>query len=106
MLNAAIRLLARLREDAHTAVAVNVGRPGAHTSVVSVSGTTRTEGGEVSEERNELTDDELARQKGEQLPERTQMSVMHPPWSGPPPGAFEVFPNPDDPLDQSGPVKD
>jgi hypothetical protein len=105
MFNAAIRLLTRLREDAHTAVAVNVGRPGAHTSVVSVSGTTRTEGEEMSDERNELTDEELARQKGEQLPERTQMSVMYP-GPGPMPGGIDVLPDDMDSLPRPGPVKD
>jgi hypothetical protein len=106
MLNAVIRRLGRLREDAHTAVAVNVGKPGAHTSVVSVSGPAHTEGEGMSDERNELTDEELERQEGEPLPERTQMSVMHPPGAGPQIGAFEVFPDPHDPVTQPGPVEE
>ena len=78
MLDAVIRRLGRLRDEAHTAVAVNVGTPDAHTSVVSVSGPARTEGEEMSDERNDLSDEELARQNGEPLPERTQMSVLYP----------------------------
>jgi len=73
-----IRRLGQLRDEAHTAVAVNVGKPGAHTTVVSVSGQTRTEGEEMSDEHKALSAEELARQKGEPLPERTQMSLMNP----------------------------
>jgi hypothetical protein len=105
MLDSVIRRLARLRGETHTAVAVNVGRPGAHTSVVSVSGQTRTEGDEVSEERNELSEEELARQKGEPLPERTQMSLMNPTPGMPLPVGNvplgEMYPSPG-----PGPVED
>jgi hypothetical protein len=59
----------------HAAVAVNTGRPGTRTAVTSVS---VTGGGAMdqNDERDELTDEELERQEGEQLPERTQMSVL------------------------------
>ena len=59
----------------HAVVAANVGGSGKHTVVSSVSA---TEGGQMSEdERSEqVTDDELAEQEAEELPERTQMSVL------------------------------
>jgi hypothetical protein len=41
------------------------------------------------ERNNELTDEELERQEGEPLPERTQMSLMHP---GPGPLPVVDFP--------------
>jgi len=111
MLNSVIRRLSRLRDEAHTAVAVNVGTPGAHTSVVSVSGPARTEGEEMSDERdelndeeNELSDEELARQKGEPLPERTQMSVLYP--GGGPLPVGHVPLGEMDPAPTPGPVED
>jgi hypothetical protein len=60
----------------HAAVAVNTGGTGKHTAVssVSVSG-----GGAMKkdeDERSEVSEEELERQKGEELPERTQMSVV------------------------------
>jgi hypothetical protein len=70
MLNALIRRLQQqLPGTTHSAVAVNIGEPNTHTKVVSVM---------TDEERSDLTDEELERQEGEPLPERTQMSVMHP----------------------------
>jgi hypothetical protein len=60
----------------------------------------------MSKKRTDLTDEELERQDGEPLPERTQMSVMHPPGAGPQIGAFEVFPDPHDPVVQPGPVEE
>jgi hypothetical protein len=82
MLKAVIRRLEReLRGKTHSAVAVNIGEPNTHTKVVSVM---------TDEERNnELTDEELERQEGEPLPERTQMSLMHP---GPGPLPVVDFP--------------
>ena len=74
-------LLRRLQEQlggkTHAAVAVNVGRPNTHTQVVSVV---------TSKDKDaELTREELEQQAGEPLPERTQMSVIHPgpPGTGP-----------------------
>jgi hypothetical protein len=70
MLNALIRRLQQqLPGRTHSAVAVNIGEPHTHTKVVSVM---------TDKEQDELTDEELERQAGEPLPERTQMSVMHP----------------------------
>jgi hypothetical protein len=67
----------RLGGDSHGAAAVNVGVPGARTSVVSVKGAAMGE----AEQDEELTDEELDEQNGEPLPERTQTSVI-----GLPPG--------------------
>jgi hypothetical protein len=59
----------------HAAVAVNTGGHGKHTAVTSVS---VTGGGAMDDEheRSELTEEELERQEGEELPERTQMSLV------------------------------
>jgi hypothetical protein len=68
------RLQQQLRGQTHSAVAVNIGRPNTHTEVVSVM---------TSKDKDaELTPEELERQDGEPLPERTQMSLIHP--TGPP----------------------
>jgi hypothetical protein len=70
MLNAAIRRLQQqLQGKTHAAVAVNVGEPDTHTKVVSVM---------TQEKKQELTPEEAERQEGAPLPERTQMSVIHP----------------------------
>jgi hypothetical protein len=63
------------RGDVHGAVAVNTGGSGKRTVVSSVS---VTEGGPMDkdEHQEELTEDELEREEGEELPERTQMSVI------------------------------
>jgi len=71
MLDAALRRLALLRKHAHTAVAVNVGEPNTKTEVVSVMS-------KKKRERASLTEEELERQDGEPLPERTQMSTLYP----------------------------
>jgi hypothetical protein len=69
MLNALIRRLQQqLAGNTHSAVAVNIGEPNTHTKVVSVM---------TDNKQSELTDEELERQEGEPLPERTQMSVLH-----------------------------
>jgi hypothetical protein len=59
----------------HGAVAVNAGGSSERTVVSSVS---VTGGGPMSEndERSELSEDELEDQEGEELPERTQMSLI------------------------------
>jgi hypothetical protein len=72
MLEAVLRRLSRLREDAHTAVAVNVGEPNTTTEAVSVMTTKK------QRERAGLTKEELEREEGEPLPERTQMSTLYP----------------------------
>jgi hypothetical protein len=66
---------ALMRGDVHGAVAVNSGGSGKRTVVSSVS---VTEGGPMDkdEHQDELTDDELEREEGEELPERTQMSLI------------------------------
>jgi hypothetical protein len=73
-------LIRRVAEHGHThaAVAVNTGGHGTRTAVTSVS---VIGGGAMDEkdERAELTDDELERQEGEELPERTQMSLLQMP---------------------------
>ena len=65
------------RGETHGAVAVNVGGSGKRTVVSSVS---VTGGGEMKDEReqadDELTEKELEEQDGDELPERTQMSVI------------------------------
>jgi hypothetical protein len=75
MLRDLIRRAAQ-RGQTHAAVAVNTGGPGRRTAVTSVS---VTEGGamEQQDERQELTDEELEQQEGQELPERTQMSVLN-----------------------------
>lgn len=64
------------RGQTHGAVAVNVGGAGKHTAVSSVS---VTEGGAMDrdDEQAEVSDDELEDQEGEELPERTQMSIVN-----------------------------
>jgi hypothetical protein len=73
MLDAVIRRLGRLRDETHSAIAVNVGEPNSHTEVVSVMSKKQKE-----RKKDELTEEELERQDGEPLPERTQMSVLQP----------------------------
>jgi hypothetical protein len=98
MLDAVIRRLARLKDEAHGAVAINVGQRNAHTSVVSVSG---PGGGRMSEE--EITKEELEEHGGEPLPERTQMSIVTP-GHGPMPIGWDVPPGAMDPAPTPGPV--
>jgi hypothetical protein len=77
MLETVIRRLGQqLRGKTHSAVAVNIGRPNTHTEVVSVMTSKKKDA--------ELTPDELEQQDGEPLPERTQMSLIHPGPTGPP----------------------
>jgi hypothetical protein len=66
---------AAARGRVHGAVAVNSGGSGTRTVVSSVS---VTGGGQMDkdDQRIELTEDELEREEGEELPERTQMSVI------------------------------
>jgi hypothetical protein len=71
------RLHQQLGGKTHSAVAVNVGRPNTHTQVVSVMTSKDTQA-------DELTPEELERQAGEPLPERTQMSLIRPGPTGPP----------------------
>ena len=54
--------------EAHTAIAVNKGKRGATTVVSS-----------TSDRKRKLTDEELERQEGDSLPDRTQMSVLRMP---------------------------
>jgi hypothetical protein len=63
------------RGHVHGAVAVNTGGSGKRTVVSS----SVTEGGQMEDkdDRSELTDEELEQQEGEELPERTQMSIVH-----------------------------
>jgi hypothetical protein len=63
------------RVPVHGAVAVNSGGSGKRTVVSSVS---VTEGSQMDkdDQQAELTEEELEREKGEELPERTQMSVL------------------------------
>jgi hypothetical protein len=68
------RLQQQLGGKTHSAVAVNFGRPNTHTEVVSVMTSKKQDA--------ELTPEELEQQDGEPLPERTQMSLIHP--TGPP----------------------
>jgi hypothetical protein len=68
------RLQQQLGGKTHSAVAVNFGRPNTHTEVVSVMTSKNQDA--------ELTPEELEQQDGEPLPERTQMSLIHP--TGPP----------------------
>jgi hypothetical protein len=86
MLDAVIRRLGRLRDETHSAIAVNVGEPNSHTEVVSVMSKKHNE-----RKQDELTQEELERQEGEPLPERTQMSVIQP---GPPGIGIEPLPVP------------
>jgi hypothetical protein len=79
MFDAVIRRLAGLRDDTNAAVAVNVGEPDTKTEVVSVMS-------KKTKKRDHLTDDEVEKQEGEPLPERTQMSILTPA----PPGAQPV----------------
>jgi hypothetical protein len=97
-----IRRLAHLRSDAHTAVAVNVGEPHARSTAVSVS----TEGDEMTKKRKELTDEELERQEGEPLPERTQMSVLYPGPAHPWPDGAEISGDQMMPSPTPGPVEE
>jgi hypothetical protein len=70
MLDQAIKRLRRqLQGKTHAAVAVNFGEPNTHTKVVSVM---------TDKKKEALTPEEAERQEGEPLPERTQMSVIHP----------------------------
>jgi len=100
------RRLARLRSHAHTAVAVNVGEPHTRTTAVSVSTSARTEGDEMTKKRKELTDEELERQEGEPLPERTQMSVLYPGPAQLWPDGVEVSGDPMLPSPTPGPVEE
>jgi hypothetical protein len=63
------------RGQVHGAVAVNSGGTGKRTVVSSVSA---TGGGPMDkdDQQTELTEEELEREEGEELPERTQMSVL------------------------------
>jgi hypothetical protein len=78
MFEAAMRRLLRLGSGTRSAVAVNVGQRQTYTKAVSVMSEKERE----EQHLEELDDEELERQDGEPLPDRTQMSVMHP---GPPP---------------------
>jgi hypothetical protein len=71
------RLQQQLGGKTHSAVAVNVGRPNTHTQVVSVMTSN-------DKQADELSPEELEQQNGEPLPERTQMSLIHPGPTGPP----------------------
>jgi hypothetical protein len=85
MLETAIRRLGQqLRGKTHSAVAVNIGRPNTDTQVVSVmtSKSKARANGRGKAKDKELTREELEKQAGEPLPERTQMSLIHP--TGPP----------------------
>jgi hypothetical protein len=75
----------------HAAVAVNRGGSGKRTVVTSVSA---IGGGpmEDKDERSELTEEELEQQEGEQLPERTQMSVLQVPGHTLPGATLPVLP--------------
>jgi hypothetical protein len=99
MLDAVLRRLARLGQDGHGAVAVNVGGRGAHTSVVSVS----TPRGGAMDDDNGLTPEELEEHDGEPLPERTQMSVLYPGPGAMPIG--EISPADIDPAPTPGPIE-
>jgi hypothetical protein len=77
MLDAALRRLARLRGDTNAAVAANVGEPNTTTEVVSVM--------TKKQKRAKLTEDEVERQEGEPLPERTQLSTLYPSTTQPVP---------------------
>src|SRR2546423_10765060 len=98
MFTAFLRGLTRLRDDPHAAVALNVGKRHARTTVVS----TQTRGDPMSkrkQERDELTEDEVERQEGEPLPERTQMSVLYPsPVASPPIIGLPIEPPEDTPT--------
>jgi hypothetical protein len=82
------RLQQQLGGKTHSAVAVNIGRPNTHTQVVSVMTSKQKE--------HELTPEELEQQRGEPLPERTQMSLIQtgPPTIGP------IFDQPVQPPDE------
>jgi hypothetical protein len=67
---------ARLRGQTHSAVAVNFGQPNSHTEVVSVVSDEKSK--EQHKEQEGLSEEELERQDGEPLPERTQMSMIAP----------------------------
>jgi hypothetical protein len=71
MFDAVIRRFAHARDETHSAIAVNVHEPDSHTEVVSAMG-------KKERKKEELTQEELDRQDGEPLPERTQMSVLQP----------------------------
>jgi hypothetical protein len=86
------RLEQQLGGKTHAAVAMNIGRPNTHTQVVSV---VRSDD-KQAEKADELTPEELERQEGEPLPERTQMSLIH---TGPP-GIGPVFDGPIQPPDE------
>jgi hypothetical protein len=72
MFSAAKRRLGRMRGHTHTAVALNVGEPGAHTTAVSEEGGSMTD----DERKENLTPEEVESENGEPLPERTQMSLI------------------------------
>jgi hypothetical protein len=69
MFNRILRAARLAGGEAHTAVAVNTGKRGATTIATSVS----------DDDRKKLTDEELERQEGDPLPDRTQMSVLRMP---------------------------
>ena len=73
------RLQQQFGGKTHSAVAMNIGRPNTHTQVVSVmsSKSKGTARGKAKEKDKELTPEELKKQAGEPLPERTQMSLIH-----------------------------
>jgi len=78
------------RGDVHGVAAVNVGGSGKTTAVSSVSVTGGGQMDEKDERSEELTDDELEKQEGEELPERTQMTVI--PVHGLPGATLPVMP--------------
>jgi 1-aminocyclopropane-1-carboxylate deaminase/D-cysteine desulfhydrase-like pyridoxal-dependent ACC family enzyme len=75
------RLQQQVGGKTHAAVAVNIARPNTHTQVVSVVRSKDKQ----AKEADELTPEELEQQRGEPLPERTQMSLIQtgPPTIGP-----------------------
>jgi hypothetical protein len=75
------RLQQQLGGKTHAAVAMNIGRPNTHTQVVSIVTSTDKD----AKKADALTPEELERQEGQPLPERTQMTLIHtgPPTLGP-----------------------
>jgi len=78
MLRGLIRRAAK-HGQAHAAVAVNAAESGKRTVVSSVSVTGGSQMADDEKLSEELTEDELERQQGEELPERTQMSILRMP---------------------------